>query len=79
MRMPLLLTCLVVLAAGLVLAAPAGTQTYAKGVDVSNWQATVDWLQVGDDGYTFMFAKASEGTTFTDITYPVNRAGALGV
>ena len=26
-----------------------------------------------------MFAKASEGTTFTDITYPVNRAGAIGV
>src|SRR5665213_260946 len=79
MRMSLLLTCFVGVAAGLLLAAPAGAATYAKGVDVSNWQATVDWLQVGDDGYTFMFAKASEGTTFTDITYPVNRAGALGV
>ena len=44
-----------------MLCAPAGAVTYAKGVDVSNWQATVDWLQVGDDGYTFMFAKASEG------------------
>ena len=42
-------------------------------------RATVDWLQVGDDGYTFMFAKATEGTTFTDITYSVNRAGASGV
>ena len=79
MRMRLSLTCLVVLAAGLMLAAPAGAQTYANGVDVSNWQGMVDWIQVGDDGYTFMFAKATEGTTFTDITYAVNRAGAQGV
>jgi GH25 family lysozyme M1 (1,4-beta-N-acetylmuramidase) len=77
MRMPLFGTCLVL--AAMALCAPAGAVTYAKGVDVSNWQATVDWLQVGDDGYTFMFAKASEGTSFTDITYPVNRAGAMGV
>jgi GH25 family lysozyme M1 (1,4-beta-N-acetylmuramidase) len=77
--MRLLRTSLVVLAAGLALAAPSGAATYAKGVDVSNWQGTIDWIQVGDDGYTFMFAKATEGLTFTDITYPVNRAGALGV
>src|SRR6478609_2553689 len=79
MHTRLMAACLAVLAAGVVLVAPAGAASYAKGVDVSNWQATVDWLQVGDDGYTFMFAKASEGTTFTDITYPVNRAGAIGV
>jgi len=68
-----------VLAAALALCAPAAAATYAKGVDVSNWQGAVDWLQVGDDGYSFMFAKATEGTTFTDITYAVNRAGVQGV
>ena len=31
-------TCLAVLAAGVVLVAPAGAASYAKGVDVSNWQ-----------------------------------------
>src|SRR3569833_1382258 len=53
--------------------------TYAKGVDVSNYQGSVDWLQVAGDGYTFAFAKASEGTTFTDVTYAVNRTGTAGI
>lgn len=53
--------------------------TYAKGVDVSNYQGSIDWLQVAGDGYSFAFAKASEGTTFTDVTYALNRTGAPGV
>ena len=60
----------------LALAAFAGdarAASYAKGIDVSNWQGTIDWLQVGDAGYTFAFAKATEGTGFTDVTYPLNR------
>ncbi len=67
------------LAAAAALCAPAGAATYAKGLDVSHWQGSIDWLQVAGDGNTFMFAKASEGTTITDVTYPVNRAGAHGV
>jgi GH25 family lysozyme M1 (1,4-beta-N-acetylmuramidase) len=53
--------------------------TYAKGVDVSNYQGSIDWLSVAGDGYTFAFAKASEGTSFTDVTYALNRTGAPGV
>jgi GH25 family lysozyme M1 (1,4-beta-N-acetylmuramidase) len=53
--------------------------TYAKGVDVSNYQGSVDWLQVAGEGYSFAFAKASEGTTFTDVTYAVNRTGTAGI
>jgi len=50
--------------------------TYPKGVDVSNHQgSSIDWLQVAGAGYTFAFAKASEGTTFTDATYAINRTG----
>jgi GH25 family lysozyme M1 (1,4-beta-N-acetylmuramidase) len=55
--------------------------SYAKGLDVSNWQGQIDWLQVSDGGYSFAFAKATEGTTFSDVTYPFNRSSApwLGV
>ncbi len=77
--MRLFATCLMVVVVALATGTRACAATFAKGVDVSNWQGTVDWIQVGDDGYTFMFAKATEGTTFTDITYAVNRAGAQGV
>lgn len=60
--------------AGLVLVCSAAT--YPKGIDVSNHQgSSIDWLQVAGAGYTFAFAKASEGTTFTDSTYAINRSG----
>jgi GH25 family lysozyme M1 (1,4-beta-N-acetylmuramidase) len=63
------------------LAARADGASYAKGLDVSNWQGTIDWLQVADDDYTFAFAKATESTDFTDVTYALNRSGtkALGI
>jgi lysozyme len=67
------------LVAALVLCAPAGAATHAKGLDVSHWQGPIDWLQVAGDGNTFAFAKATEGTTITDVTYAINRAGAQGV
>jgi len=67
------------LVVAVTLAAPAGAATYAKGLDVSHWQGPIDWLQVAGDGNTFMFAKASEGTTISDLTYAINRAGAQGV
>jgi lysozyme len=59
----------------------AHAATYAKGLDVSHWQGTIDWLQVADDGYTFAFAKATENMDFTDISYALNRSGtqALGI
>jgi len=72
-------TTVAVLAAALVLCAPAGAATHAKGLDVSHWQGPIDWLQVAGDGNTFAFAKATEGTTITDVTYAINRAGAQGV
>lgn len=57
----------------------ATAAAYPKGIDVSNWQgSSIDWLQVAGGGYTFAFAKASENTTFTDLTYALNRSGAQG-
>jgi len=67
------------LAAAAALAAPAGAATYAKGVDVSHYQGLINWTQVAGDSYRFTFAKATEGLTLVDATYPVNRAGAEGM
>ncbi|MEN3341689.1 MAG: lysozyme [Actinomycetota bacterium] len=67
--------------AAAAVAAPGGAPaaSYAKGVDVSRWNGPIDWLQVVGDGYSFLFAKATESTTFVDVTYAVNRLGTQGV
>ncbi|HYA09292.1 MAG TPA: GH25 family lysozyme, partial [Gaiellaceae bacterium] len=57
----------------------AGAASYAKGLDVSHWNGAVDWIQVVGGGYSFLFAKATEGTTLTDPTYSINRAGTTGL
>lgn len=50
---------------------------YLEGVDVSNWQGPIDFAKVQAAGKRFVFAKASEGTTWTDASYARNRAGAI--
>jgi GH25 family lysozyme M1 (1,4-beta-N-acetylmuramidase) len=45
----------------------------AKGIDVSNWNGAINWSKVAHAGYQFAFAKASEGTSYTDPTYTKNR------
>src|SRR3954468_69457 len=67
---------LAVVVAALALVPVAGAQTAPLGIDVSHWQGQIGWLQVGAAGYDFAFAKATEGTTYTDPTYGTNRAGA---
>lgn len=52
--------------------------TYAQGIDVSHYQGSIDWTQAAAEA-TFAFAKATEGTTLVDVTYPVNRMGAESV
>ena len=66
-------------AVGLAVAPGAGAVSYAKGLDVSHWNGAVDWIQVVGGGYKFLFAKATEGTTLTDPTYSINRAGTTGL
>jgi lysozyme len=72
---------LVIAVAALMLStcAPAGAATYAQGIDVSHWQGGISWTRVVSSSVTFTFAKATEGTTITDVTYPVNRTGATAV
>ncbi|HXY81328.1 MAG TPA: GH25 family lysozyme [Gaiellaceae bacterium] len=71
-----LLVLLATAAAGLHAPAGAGAQSYAKGLDVSHYQGSIDWIQVAGGGYSFTFAKATEGTTLIDPTYAINRAGS---
>lgn len=67
------------LAAAAALCAPAGAATYAKGIDVSNYQKAINWNKVSAAGYQFAFAKATEGTTFNDAFYAANREGTEGI
>ena len=48
----------------------------AEGVDVSNWQGSIDWTKVRGAGKTFAFLKATEGKNYVDPTYAQNRQGA---
>jgi GH25 family lysozyme M1 (1,4-beta-N-acetylmuramidase) len=50
----------------------------AKGIDVSNWNGTINWTKVAHAGYRFAFAKATEGTAYADKTYLTNRNGSEG-
>ena len=52
--------------------APAG----APGLDVSNWQRTIQWSAVARAGYRFAMLKASEGITYVDPYYRPNRSHA---
>ena len=70
---------LVALALAGSLATGAAAQTAPSGIDVSHYQGQIDWLSVATAGVNFAFVKATEGTTITDVTYPLNREGANGV
>ncbi|HLX20930.1 MAG TPA: GH25 family lysozyme [Gaiellaceae bacterium] len=70
---------LAAIALAAIFAAPATGATYANGVDVSHYQGLINWTDVAATSYRFTFAKATEGTTLVDATYPVNRAGAEGM
>ena len=54
----------------------AESATRAKGIDVSNWNGTINWTKVAHAGYRFAIAKATEATTFDDSTYVANRYGS---
>lgn len=70
-------------ASGLALASllpvSARAQTAPIGIDVSHWQHQIDWSAVAGQGYSFAYENATEGTTITDVTYPINRTGANAV
>lgn len=46
------------------------------GIDVSKHNGEIDFNQVSDDNYQFVFIKASEGKTYQDDAFERNYAGA---
>ena len=52
------------------------TTSYLEGIDVSNWQGTIDWTKVAGAGKRFAILKATESTNYSDPTYATNHAAA---
>lgn len=48
-----------------------------KGVDLSNWQGNVDFNKIEDSGYDVVILKATEGTSYIDVTLEMNYSKAL--
>ncbi|MFC1878859.1 GH25 family lysozyme [Chloroflexota bacterium] len=45
---------------------------YIPGIDVSHWQAQIDWPAVRSAGKRYAFIKATEGTSFVDLSFERN-------
>jgi GH25 family lysozyme M1 (1,4-beta-N-acetylmuramidase) len=54
----------------------AATTGILEGIDVSQWQGTINWPNVAAAGKAFAIIKATEGRTFNDPNYLVNHTGA---
>jgi hypothetical protein len=58
--------------AATVLSAASVHATNLLGIDVSSTQGSINWTSVHSDGVQFAFARATEGTTFTDVDFSSN-------
>ncbi|MFB9545005.1 GH25 family lysozyme, partial [Micromonospora sagamiensis] len=56
-------------------AAPASAAT-VPGVDVSNWQGSINWTSVRNSGIQFAYIKATEGTSYKDPRFNTNYTNA---
>lgn len=52
-------------------------RAYHYGVDVSQWNGSIDFRKVRRSGREFVIARATAGRLITDTTYARNRRGAL--
>jgi GH25 family lysozyme M1 (1,4-beta-N-acetylmuramidase) len=52
---------------------------YVPGIDVSYWEAGIDWKKVRGAGIRFVFVKATEGEQYADPTFDDNWLGAKSV
>jgi lysozyme len=69
-------TAIGVLCVALVLGARAA---HIDGIDVSNYQKTIDWKAVKKAGIKFAFTKATESNAFVDKRFNENMKGAASV
>lgn len=51
----------------------------AQGIDVSRYQGVVDWAKVKASGKSFVYMKASQGTSLEDPRFVANAQGAKAV
>lgn len=51
---------------------PSATQYPVRGVDVSEYQGDIDWIQIKEQGINFAFIKATEGSAYTDTYFSQN-------
>ncbi|WP_026922779.1 GH25 family lysozyme [Glycomyces arizonensis] len=63
-------------AALMAVASPASAQSSPTGVDVSNWQGSINWTSVKNAGIDFAYIKATEGTSYRDPRFDDNYPGA---
>jgi len=56
---------------------PPSHGAYLLGVDVSQWNGTIDFRQVRSSGRKFVIARATAGRLITDSQYARNRAEAI--
>jgi GH25 family lysozyme M1 (1,4-beta-N-acetylmuramidase) len=75
-RLALLAGLVIALAALLSASASDAATARATGIDVSNWNGSINWSRVAHAGYRFAFGKATEGTGYVDQTYTPNRNGS---
>ena len=52
-----------------------------KGVDVSSYQLEIDWQGLEEEGYSFAFIKATEGSSLVDERFEYNweEASSTGI
>ena len=55
---------------------PHETTATTTGIDVSEFQNTIDWTQVPSAGVKFAYIRATDGTTIQDSTFAQNWQGA---
>ena len=58
---------------------PFATRGQPLGLDVSNWQGTVNWSSVRASGARFAYVKATEGTGYRSASFGAQYTGARSV
>ncbi|KAG9126602.1 hypothetical protein FRC07_002844 [Ceratobasidium sp. 392] len=62
-----------------VTATPVEKRAQPKGIDVSNYQAGIDWAAQKSAGITFAYIKATEGTGYTNPSFSSQYSGSYNV
>jgi lysozyme len=71
-------SCLLAVVASVLVLSPATARAAPTlpGIDVSQWQQTIDWSKVAGAGMRFAIARATKGQHYVDPTFHTNIDGA---